>query len=118
MENCMQTRIQKWAEYRQQIINQGILLNQINDQSMIVKNYKAKIDSILPKILKGVDTEYSIYNLISVDHSDYQSSNDIKEFVTLIDNLKIEPLTKEINELNSLVNEQSILDDKNNISKE
>ena len=63
----MQTRIEKWKLYRQEILNDGLMLDKLANESSVIQDYKLKIDELNPKILYDISTNSALSNLISID---------------------------------------------------
>ncbi len=112
----MQTRIEKWKIYRQEILNDGLMLDKLANESSIIKDYKLKIDQLNSKILNGISTNSALSNLISIDLKKYSEIENLKEFSNLIDDQKLNVSQKEIEEYLANSNFVSILDEKGKIS--
>lgn len=107
----MENRIEKWRLYRQEILNDGLMLDKLANESSTISKYKQKIDELNPKILKDMPQTETLANLISIDKKDYQDYESLKEFASLIDEQKIQT---NINEIDKYVQNNdfvSILDE-------
>ncbi len=107
----MENRIEKWRLYRQEILNDGLMLDKLANESSTISKYKQKIDELNPKILKDMPQTDTLANLISIDKKDYQDYESLKEFASLIDEQKIQT---NINEIDKYVQNNdfvSILDE-------
>lgn len=107
----MENRIEKWKLYRQEILNDGLMLDKLANESSTISKYKQKIDELNPKILKDMPQTETLANLISIDKKDYQDYESLKEFASLIDEQKIQT---NINEIDKYVQNNdfvSILDE-------
>ncbi len=112
----MQTRIEKWKIYRQEILNDGLMLDKLANESSVIKDYKLKIDELNPKILNDISTNSALSNLISIDLKKYSEIENLKEFSYLIDDQKLNISQKEIEEYLANSDFVSILDEKGKIS--
>ncbi len=112
----MQTRIEKWKLYRQEILNDGLMLDKLANESSVIQDYKLKIDELNPKILYDISTNSALSNLISIDLKKYSEIENLKEFSSLIDDQKLNTSSKEIEEYLSKSDFVSILDEKGKIS--
>lgn len=113
----METRAEKWKLYRQEILNDGLMLDKLANESSIIKEYKTKIDEINPKILDGVSTSSTLANLISIDLKDYSEIEKIREFANLIDEQKLSKISNEIKDYSSSTDFVSILNKDGTISE-
>lgn len=107
----MENRIEKWRLYRQEILNDGLMLDKLANESSTISKYKQKINELNPKILKDMPQTETLANLISIDKKDYQDYESLKEFASLIDEQKIQT---NINEIDKYVQNNdfvSILDE-------
>lgn len=112
----METRIEKYKLYRQEILNDGLILDKLANESSTIKNYKLKIDELNPKILENTPTNSTISNLVSVDKKDYSEIDNLKDFSALIDEAKLSNSENEINEYANNNDFISVLDEAGNIS--
>jgi hypothetical protein len=94
----METRIQRYAVYRKEIINEGMLLDKLSDDSITTKQLKERIDEISPKILADLRGGRSLAKLISVNTNDMNEINLVNKYMSLIESKRINDLTNEINE--------------------
>jgi hypothetical protein len=92
----METRIKRYQIYRNEIINEGLLLDRLVDETNISKHYKAKIDSLDHNILSHINNNKSISKLISINENEMLESKRMLDFVNLIDDKKIKTIPKEI----------------------
>lgn len=104
------TRMEKFAAYREQILNQDRFLISIEEQSNQVKEYKEKIDKISPNILENTYSILKILPLTSVDKVDKTKFNGIKKFVKLVDMEKNKQASKEISQFLYSYKNNSIID--------
>ena len=84
------TRIEKYAVYRKQILNEDYFLSNIDNQSQIVKLYRDKIMGLNPNILineseqiHDFPTPIQLTSICQVDPTMFQS---LKKFPNLINN--------------------------------
>jgi hypothetical protein len=94
----METRVERYRIYRNEIINEGLLLDRLVDETNISKRYKTKIDNLDRNILAEIDNSKSISKLISINENEMVESKQMLNFVNLIDDKKIKNISKEINE--------------------
>jgi hypothetical protein len=94
----METRMQRYAVYRKEIINEGMLLDKLSDDSFATKKLKERIDEISPKILTDLRGGRSLAKLISVNANDMAEISAISQYMSLIESKRINDLTGEINE--------------------
>lgn len=107
----MENRIEKWRLYRQEILNDGLMLDKLANESSTISKYKQKIDELNPKILKDMPQTETLANLISIDKKDYQDYESLKEFASLIDEQKIQTNISEIDKYVQNNDFVSILDE-------
>jgi hypothetical protein len=95
----METRIEKYRFYRNEIINESLLLDKIVNESAIISEYKQRIDEISPKILANLKSNQSYIKLISINNSDeYKSLQAMESYMDLIEEKKLALLKSEIDE--------------------
>jgi hypothetical protein len=94
----METRLERYRIYRNEIINEGVLLDRLVDETNISKQYKAKIDALDPNILANTNTNKSLAKLISINQNEMNESKQMMNFINLIDEKRIANITTEINE--------------------
>ncbi len=92
----MKNRIEKWRLYRQEILNDGLMLDKLANESSAILKYKQKIDELNPKILKDMPKTEALANLVSINKKDNQDYESLKEFASLIDEQKIKTNIGEI----------------------
>ncbi|MDR0739758.1 MAG: hypothetical protein LBF00_02690 [Mycoplasmataceae bacterium] len=111
----METRVERYRIYRNEIINEGLLLDRLVDETNISKRYKTKIDNLDRNILAEIDNSKSISKLISINENEMVESKQMLNFVNLIDDKKIKNISKEINEWNNRYQTHPVIDQKGNI---
>jgi hypothetical protein len=94
----METRIERYRIYRNEIINESLLLDRLVDETSISKQYKTRIDDLDPSILADIHIDKSIARLISINENEMQESKQMMHFMELIDEKRIQQVTKEITE--------------------
>ena len=114
----VETRIKKWQLYRNEIINEGILIDKIANDSAIAKRYKEVIDKLNPRILMNSDENRSLAKLISINENKMHEIKVLEKFTELIDDQRLFNVNKEITEWVSQYNNLSIINEKGNISEE
>ncbi|MDR0675038.1 MAG: hypothetical protein LBF36_02125 [Mycoplasmataceae bacterium] len=112
----METRLERYRIYRNEIINEGVLLDRLVDETNISKQYKTKIDALDSNILANINENKSLAKLISVNQNEMIESKQMVDFLNLIDEKKISDISVEINEWSSKHQIQPIIDSKGNIS--
>lgn len=117
VESISETRIKKWQVYRNEIINEGVLVNKIANESAITKRYKEIIDKLNPKILVNANIDQTMAKLISIDENKMFEVKELQKFVELIDDKKLITINDEIGEWLSKYNGLSVIDEKGNISQ-
>lgn len=117
VESISETRIKKWQVYRNEIINEGVLVNKIANESAITKRYKEIIDKLNPKILVNANIDQTMAKLISIDENKMLEVKELQKFVELIDDKKLITINDEIGEWLSKYNGLSVIDEKGNISQ-
>ncbi len=110
--------MEKYRLYRQQILNDGLMLDKLANESSIIKSYTDKINELNPKILDESITNSTIANLISVNLKKYEEVEGLKDFSNLIDEQKIANNQTEIDENIASNNFVSILDSSGRISND
>jgi hypothetical protein len=94
----METRLERYRIYRNEIINEGVLLDRLVDETNISKQYKTKIDALDSNILANINENKSLAKLISVNQNEMIESKQMVDFLNLIDEKKISDISVEINE--------------------
>jgi hypothetical protein len=116
MENNKETtRMEKYADYRQQILSQDALLFSIDEKAKILKQYQTKINNISPSILNNLQNELNIISLVSVNNVDLKKFSDLKKFNNLLDRDVKNDLSKRINDFLHTYSNNSIIDTKSNL---
>ena len=94
------TRMEKYAEYRKQILNEDYFLSNIDNQSQIVKSYREKIMDLNPNILINESeqvNDFSLINqLISVYQVDPTMFQSLKNYPSLINNERKQKIINDI----------------------
>ena len=112
----METRLERYRIYRNEIINEGVLLDQLIDEANVSKQYKNKIDALDVNILANINEQKSLAKLISVNQNEMNESKQMTNYINLIDEKLIGSISSEINEWSSKHQTQPIIDAKGNIS--
>lgn len=116
------TRMQKYAAYRERILNEERFFNAIDNQSKILKGYQQKINQLNPNIIpktKHLEQKNEIIALVKQDVFNVEPINTLKSYVALVNDVKQEQLITQINDFLTTYNANSIIDKKtNNISLE
>jgi hypothetical protein len=94
----METRIERYRVYRNEIINEGMLIDRLVDESNISIQYKQKIDALDPNILANLNINNSIAKLISINTNEMKEANKMIHFIGLIDEKRITNMNGEIAE--------------------
>ena len=109
------TRIEKYAEYRKQILNEDYFLSNIDNQSQIVKLYHDKIMDLNPNILineseqiRDFPTVNQLTFVYQVDPTMFQS---LKNYPNLINNDKKQKIVTDITDLIYSYEHNSIISD-------
>ena len=109
------TRIEKYAEYRKQILNEDYFLSNIDNQSQIVKLYRDKIIALNPNILineseqiHDFPTPNQLTSICQVDPTMFQS---LKKFPNLINNDRKQKNIADITDFIYLHEHNSIISD-------
>ena len=83
------TRIEKYADYRKQILNEDAFLSTIDTESSIINSYRKKIMDLNPNILLNEADDVKWFTptvpLVSVNQMDPTVFQKIKNFSNLID---------------------------------
>lgn len=113
----IETRIKKWHLYRNEIINEGILIDKVSNESAVTKHYKETIDRLNPKILNGISNNRKLARLISINNNEMLELKSLQKFIDLVDDKRLLSVNDEIIEWLSQHNNFSVLDGKENISQ-
>jgi hypothetical protein len=92
----MQTRIERYRLYRNEIANESMLIDKIATTSTIIKNYKKTIDELSPRILANINDDKSLAKLISINNNKMLEVETLNEFMKLIEQNKMTDLMGEI----------------------
>lgn len=117
------TRMQKFASYREYILNEESFFANIENQSKILDEYKERINKISPAILANNSLsadDINIYPLISIQKFNIDKFNKLKDFISLINDEKKILLQDQISGFLTKYKSNSIIDKKSSdyISKE
>ena len=97
------TRIEKYADYRKQILNEDAFLSTIDTESSIINSYRKKIMDLNPHILLNEADDVKWFTptvpLVSVNQMDPTVFQKIKNFSNLIDTKQEEKIIKDISDL-------------------
>jgi hypothetical protein len=88
----METRIQRYKIYREEILHDGFLIDKILKDSDLIKSYRKKIDDIEPKILLNLKFDNSLKKIISIDKSDKRFLDVIKSFSNIVNTKEFEKI--------------------------
>jgi hypothetical protein len=94
----METRVERYRIYRNEIINEGVLLDRLVDETNISKQYKNQIDALDPNILANIEENRALAKLISVNENEMNETKQMVNFVNLIDEKRIASISTEISE--------------------
>ena len=116
------TRIEKYAEYRKQILNEDYFLSNIDNQSQVVKLYHDKIMDLSPNILINESEQIHDFpspnQLTSVCQVDPTMFQSLKNFSNLINNDKKQKIVTDITDFIYSYEHNSIIsDDQRSISQ-
>jgi hypothetical protein len=95
----METRIEKYKLYRNEIKNKQYIISQINSKNTKITMYKKKIDDISEKILDNFFIPEHIVSFYSIDQNDEKSVNEIKGIISNIDTKDLDNIQKKIYEI-------------------
>ena len=108
------TRIEKYAEYRKKILNEGNFLSHIDNESSIIKSYRDKIMSLNPNILinEFEDTKgfSPVVPLTSINQMDPTMFQKLKNFSDLVDVEKEKQIKDDISNFIFSYEHNSIID--------
>ena len=111
------TRMDKYADYRKQILNEGNFLAHIDSESNIIKSYHDKIMDLNPNILINEANDMRgfspIVPLISINQMDQNIFQKLKDFSNLIDTKKQEQIINDISDFIFSYEHNSIISDDN-----
>lgn len=111
------TRIEKYADYRKQILNEDAFLSVIDTESSIINSYRKKIMDLNPNILINEADDIQWFTptvpLVSVNQMDPSVFQKIKNFSNLIDTQQEEKIIKDISDLIFSYEHNSIISNDN-----
>lgn len=114
--------MQKYAAYRERILNEERFFNAIDNQSKILSGYRQKINDLNPNIIprnEQLDQKNEIIGLVKQDAFDLEPINTVKSYIALVNDVKQEQLINQISDFLTTYNANSIIDKKSgNISLE
>lgn len=114
----MQTRIERFKNYRDQIYNDGVLLNKIENDSNTITEYKKQINSISPSILKEIEQDNQIARVISIDNINKNDNEFINNILEFIHEKKINQAREEIKKIRNSQNYKMIVDNSGRVNEE
>jgi len=108
------TRIEKYAEYRKKILNEGNFLFHIDNESSIIKSYRDKIMSLNPNILINESEDIKGFSpvvpLTSINQMDPTMFQKLKNFSDLVDVEKEKQIKDDISNFIFSYEHNSIID--------
>ena len=108
------TRIEKYAEYRKKILNEGNFLSHIDNESSIIKSYRDKIMSLNPNILINESEDIKGFSpvvpLTSINQMDPTMFQRLKNFSDLVDVEKEKQIKDDISNFIFSYEHNSIID--------
>ncbi len=108
------TRIEKYAEYRKKILNEGNFLSHIDNESSIIKSYRDKIMSLNPNILinefEDIKGFSPVVPLTSINQMDPTMFQKLKNFSDLVDVEKEKQIKDDISNFIFSYEHNSIID--------
>lgn len=108
------TRIEKYAEYRKKILNEGNFLSHIDNESSIIKSYRDKIMSLNPNILINESEDIKGFSpvvpLTSINQMDPTMFQKLKNFSDLVDVEKEKQIKDDISNFIFSYEHNSIID--------
>lgn len=111
------TRIEKYADYRKQILNEDAFLSVIDTESSIINSYRKKIMDLNPNILINEADDIQWFTptvpLVSVNQMDPTVFQNLKNFSNLIDTQQEEKIIKDISDLIFSYEHNSIISNDN-----
>ncbi len=111
------TRIEKYAEYRKKILNEGNFLSHIDNESSIIKSYRDKIMSLNPNILINESEDMKGFSpvvpLTSINQMDPTMFQKLKNFSNLVDVEKEKQIKDDISNFIFSYEHNSIIDNNN-----
>lgn len=107
----METRVQKYKLYREQIINESVFLDSIFNESQEIQKYKKRINNINDSILDNLNINSNkILNPVIINKNDQLvTCRNIIKISEIIYSENLNKIIQEINELNNSVYDDSIL---------
>ena len=86
----MQTRYEKYKDYREQIKKKGMVFNQLTIRNKKIGQYIKKIDKIDPTIKKSFKpTNQYLLEVIYIDNTDLQKHQEIKNLWNIMEELDL-----------------------------
>lgn len=111
------TRIEKYADYRKQILNEDAFLSVIDTESSIINSYRKKIMDLNPNILINEADDIQWFTptvpLVSINQMDSTVFQKIKNFSNLIDTKQEEKIIKDMSDLIFSYEHNSIISNDN-----
>lgn len=108
------TRMEKYAEYRKKILNEGNFLSHIDNESSIIKSYRDKIMSLNPNILINESEDIKGFSpvvpLTSINQMDPTMFQKLKNFSDLVDVEKEKQIKDDISNFIFSYEHNSIID--------
>jgi hypothetical protein len=92
----METRMERYRVYRNEITNEGMLIDRLVDESNISSQYRDKINALDPNILINLNIDKSLAKLISINTNEMKEANQMTHFMNLIDENRINNMNAEI----------------------
>ncbi len=115
------TRMEKYASYREQILNEEQFLSKLETQNKLLEKITNEINDLNPNILNSnlnFEDKDQIVPFQSIEKFDIKSFDILKNYINTFNSTKAEQL---INQIQNFINEyenNNLIDENGNISKE
>lgn len=104
----METRIEKWRAYREEINARGILLDKISGEVKTLVEYKKRIDKIAPKILGDITNDESLSLILSTNSNTLEHEKKLMDILNSIDQNQLNTVYQDFANINSFFQKEVI----------
>ncbi|MDR1850686.1 MAG: hypothetical protein LBQ45_00970 [Mycoplasmataceae bacterium] len=96
----MQTRIERWKSYRDEIKNKATIIEHIESKNEKIATYKKQIESISPKIINNISVDEYLTPLLSFDKNENTDAETILNILSQINYSELEKVENKLNMIN------------------
>ncbi|GHU32313.1 hypothetical protein FACS1894166_05390 [Bacilli bacterium] len=92
----METRIERYKIYRDEIANESTLISKVAVGSKAINTYRERIDRIDSTILENMNLDRNLLKLVSINQRSAKESETMVHFLNIIEEKKMTNIKEEI----------------------